>query len=643
MKNIKKQFGLYLRKNIEGFSMIELLITISFIATMIVLVFAISVSNNKLRYINEEKTKALFYTIESMEAVRLLDWSTLAAGDYSINLVANKWVASSGGQLLDNFYTRTITVSDVYRENYTNGQAYGDIVLSGGYIDVDTKKITINVSWNSKSGNAQQENMETYLHRWQASRWLQTDWVGGDGQVNWFDETKFFSKNAGVDVSTAGVVSLQLGYIDWSNTTTTDNYDTPSNFDDNDVLEKDGIAYLITENNPSGDELYILDVSDPYNVFKISSLDIGSSVNSIRVSGDYAYLATGDNVAELQIININNLSSPYIFNSYDLPSNDDSLDLAISGTEAYIVQGADFYSLSILDPSNIQLLDSLNIAAELDQLFFSDSYVYLATLDSSAEFQIVNVTNPADLNIIGIYDLPGSLKGTDVFVRGNKGYISTQNNGGGPEFFVLDVNEPANPNFLGSYEVNETVHSFSLVGPYALLGTNFLDEELNVLNITDPSNIFKEFGFDLEGYVLGMSANCSMIYAATSSNIGEFFIISTEITDCDYSTAGILESSTFDAGTATSSYNWISWEGNEPLDTDIRFQIATSDNSGGPWDFKGPDGTSTSYYTEANGEYINYTNHAFDKYIRYKLFLDSQADLQTPTLEEVIISYSENL
>lgn len=622
--------------------MMELLVSISFIASMIVLVLSVNVSNNKLRYINEEKTKALFYTIESMEAIRLVDWVNLLPGDYAINLVGNNWVVSEGSQVLDGVYTRTITVSDVYRESYGNGQVYGDIVEAGGYLDTDTKKITINISWNSKAGITEQEEMETYLHRWAANRWVQTDWVGGAGQIDWLDETRFFSKEQGVDVSVAGITTLQLGYIDWSNTTTTDNFDTPSNFDDNDVTEKDGIAYLITENNPSGAELFILDVSDPYNVFEISSIDVGASINGIKVDDHYAYLATSDNVAEFKIIDINNLANPYIYNSYNLPSNDDAIDLALTGTEIYIVQGDDLYSLSILNPANIQLLDSLDLDEGLDKLFFSDTYVYLATLDSEAEFQIINVVNPADLNLVGIYNLPGALKGTDVVVRGDKAYISTQNNGSGSEFFVLDVNNPATPIFLGEYEVNETVHSFALVGPYALLGTNFLEEELNVLNVTNPGSILKEFGFNLEGYVLGMSANCSMIYAATSSNIGEFFIISTEITDCDYSTSGILESSTFDAGNATSSYNWISWSGQEPLNTDIRFQVATSDNAGGPWVFTGPDGTSATYYTDSNGEYIDYASHASNRYIRYKLFLDSQADLQTPILDEVAISYSEN-
>jgi len=629
-------------KNNRGFSMMELLVSISFIATMIVLVLAVNVSSNKLRYVNEERTRALFYTIESLEAAKTVDWTNLSEGDYSLNLSGDRWQVSSGSQLLDNMYTRTITVSDVYRENYGNGQVYGDIVTFGGYLDADTKKLTVTISWNSKSGTSKQEQMETYLHQWAASRWVQTDWVGGEGQVDWLDETKFFVKDSGVDVSVAGIATLQLGYIDWSNTTTTDNYDTPSNFDDNDVLEKDGIAYLITENNPSGDELFILDVSDPYNVLKLSSLDIGAGVNAVAVEGSYAYLSTDDNGGEFKIVDISNLSNPYIYNYYDLPGNNDPLDLSLSGTEVYIAQYDTLYSLSILDPLNIQMLDSLYIGSEVDQLSFSDTYVYMATLDSGSEFKIANVTNPADLNIIGTYDLPGALKGTDVAVRGNKGYVSTQNNGSGPEFYIIDVDNPASPSLLGSYEVNETVYSFSLVGPYALLGTNFLDEELNVLNITDPASVFKEFGFDLEGYVLGMSANCSMIYAATSSNIGEFFIISTQITDCDYSTYGTLESSTFDSGNATSSYNWISWTGTKPLDTDIRFQIATSDDSMGPWSFKGPDGSSSSYYTDSNGEYIDYASHSLDRYIRYKLFLTSDADLQTPTLEEVVISYSEN-
>ena len=626
-------------KTQSGFSLVELLVAISFISVMIVLIVTVTSFNSKSKNVYEERTQALLYAMEGVEAVKLIAWDSLAAGDYSVNISASTWQLTNGSQILAGQYTRNINVSDIYRTSASNGHAYGQITDSGGYLDLDTKKIIVTIDWPSKTGDDKQEIIENYIYRWGAERVSQTDWVGGAGQSIWSDETKFFSVDAGVDYSVPGIVTLQ-GFINWDEATTTATFDTLGNFDDNHVYEENGVAYLVTENNPSGPELYIIDVNNIYNPFQLGSLDVGDSVTSIVVQGNYAYISTWDNAGELKIVDISNTSSPFISGVYDLPSNDNALDIAVSASEIYIIQGAKLFSFSINNPDSPLYLDEISVDDNATDLYLSGDYVYIATQDSSKELQIIEVTNPAILSPIGQYDLPGALKGTDIFVRGTRAFISTQNNGSGAEFFIFEVSDPSAPSLLGSYEVNETVHSFSIVGPYALLGTNFLAQELIVLDVSVPASISLVSGFDLDGYVLGMSANCSVIYAATSSNIGEFFIIFTEVLDCDYSDVGVLESSTFDTGSDEVVYNWISWTGTAPIDTSIRFQIATSNNINGPWTYTGPDGNNTTYYINSASEFINYTAHENQRYFRYKLYLDSLSGWRVPILEEVTISYT---
>lgn len=627
-------------KKQSGFSLMELLVVISFISTMVLLVISVSVSNNKLRYVNEERTQALFYSTEALESIKLMNWNDLLSGDYSIILSGDTWVLNSGSQLLDGKYTRNINIADVYRVNSDNGHSYGEIVSSGGYIDPDTKKVLVTIDWFSKAGVNRSESFETYIYRWKADRWSQTDWQGGEGQSDWTDETQFSSRDSGVDISITGVVTLQSGYIDWNNATTTSNFNTPGNFDENDVYEKDDIAYLVTENNSYGSEFYVLDVSDIYAPFELASLDIGASVNSVVVSGDYAYLATDHNSGELITIDVSDPNNPSIVDYYDVWGNNNAFDVVVDETELYLARGDDLYSFSLLDPANPSYLDSIDVDENAIELFLSESNVYIATEEDNAELQIIDVTNPANLNQIGQYNLPGSLKGTDVFVLGNTAYISTQNNGGGAEFFIFDISDPSDPVYIGDYNFDESIHSFAVVGPYALVGTNFLNEELTVIDVSVPSSPSPVSSFDLSGYVLGMTANCSVIYAATSSNEGEFFIISTETLDCGYANYGALESSTFDTGSDEVVYNWIAFTGSQPLDTDIRFQIATSDNIAGPWSFVGPDGTPSTYYSVAAQELINYNAHLNERYIRYKLFLTTSSSWEVPILEEVTISYS---
>jgi len=304
------------------------------------------------------------------------------------------------------------------------------MVDEGGYLDPDTKKITVTMTWNLL-GNSQTEEIVTYFHRWQAGRWKQTDWEGGAGQINWSSVNKFFSSDSGIDVSIPGVVTLQAGFLDWSQATTTATFDSPGNFDDNDVYEIDGTAYLVTEDNPNpqGSEFYVLDVSDIYQnpLPLMASLNIGSAVSSVVISGEYAYIATADNDAEFQVVSIADKYNPQVVAIRPLDGNDNALDVVVDNTEVYIIQGSNLYSFSILDPTNPQLLDNISVDDLATEIYLSGDYVYLATQNPDGELQIVEVTNPANLGAAGQYSLPGNLKGTDIFVRGNRAFIFRNN------------------------------------------------------------------------------------------------------------------------------------------------------------------------------------------------------------------------
>lgn len=108
---------------------------------------------------------------------------------------------------------------------------------------------------------------------------------------------------------------------------------------------------------------------------------------------------------------------------------------------------------------------------------------------------------------------------------------------------------------------------------------------------------------------------------------------------------GNLTSSIFDTNDADGvALNTIMWQGT--LNSgDVKFHIASSNNSNGPWNFIGPDGTSATYYGSGAGPNIqteiSLSDHNNVRYFRYKIFLDSDASgTQSPQVDDVIISYS---
>lgn len=115
----------------------------------------------------------------------------------------------------------------------------------------------------------------------------------------------------------------------------------------------------------------------------------------------------------------------------------------------------------------------------------------------------------------------------------------------------------------------------------------------------------------------------------------------------NYSNSGWLESSIFDIGTTT-NFLTLSWT---PADQpqlagagSVKFQIATNetleDTPENPlvWTFLGPNGTMGSYY-DTPGQAIA-DIHDGDRYLKYKLFLETDDQTVTPNISDVRFSFA---
>jgi hypothetical protein len=107
-----------------------------------------------------------------------------------------------------------------------------------------------------------------------------------------------------------------------------------------------------------------------------------------------------------------------------------------------------------------------------------------------------------------------------------------------------------------------------------------------------------------------------------------------------YYQEGTLTSQVFDAGSAT-VFNQITWVEVLPLNTRVGFQVAVSDDIGGPWEYYGPGGTTDigDRYIQGAGSGI-FLGQNQGRYMRWKAYLNTDDGLDTPVVEEVIINYS---
>lgn len=108
-----------------------------------------------------------------------------------------------------------------------------------------------------------------------------------------------------------------------------------------------------------------------------------------------------------------------------------------------------------------------------------------------------------------------------------------------------------------------------------------------------------------------------------------------------YNTDGVLESSTFDTGSASNFYSLV-WSPNDaPASTTVSFQIATATSSTpSSWNYLGPDGTAATFYAVSDSP-IN-AIHSGDRYLRYKVFLHTDKTAITPSISDVSFTFTSS-
>jgi Tfp pilus assembly protein PilV len=153
----------------RGFLAVEILVAVSIIAVSILAAMAVS---QKSIYVSRQAfhmTQAGFLLEEGAEAIRIFrddnTWANFTtifntSSTYYIPATISSWTASlpttSSGNLIDNFFTRTVTLANVNRNSTTQD------ISSTGTNDPGTKLVTITVSW-PEGGKTITKTLQFYI------------------------------------------------------------------------------------------------------------------------------------------------------------------------------------------------------------------------------------------------------------------------------------------------------------------------------------------------------------------------------------------------------------------------------------------------------------------------------------------------
>src|SRR3989344_5276644 len=191
------------------------------------------------------------------------------------------------------------------------------------------------------------------------------------------------------------------------------------------VFALDNYAYVGSASS-AGKEFQIFNVSNPTSPSFVSSVEIGADINDIYVYRNRAYLATSKTTGEILIFDISVPTSPQQIAAFDHSGTPGLSVFTNSFNDFYAGIGNTFVIVNSTNLSSLSVIGSYNAGGLVNDLYIRDYLAFLATANSTAEFQALNITNKATPTLHSSYNFPQL--GTGITYRDNVVYTSVRSN-----------------------------------------------------------------------------------------------------------------------------------------------------------------------------------------------------------------------
>jgi len=277
------------------------------------------------------------------------------------------------------------------------------------------------------------------------------------------------------------------------------------------VNNSDGVAI-------SGDYAYIatyegmavLDISDPSDLAFAGFCGLQGYGEGIAIQDNYAYEV--GNFSGLHVIDISNPTVPVEVGWCTLPEY--VRDVAVSGQYAYVANNND--GLKIIDVSNpstpIIVGDLQGTAKAVD---VSGSYAYLGA--GGAGMRIVDVSNPARPVEVDVVNTPGAAQG--VTIAGNFAYVADGDEG----LRIIDVHDPLNAVLMGGISFGSTfvseAYDVAVSGSYAYVGvggSSYISQNgIRVVDVSNPLSPLQVGSCHEPGYAYDVAISGQYVYASS--------------------------------------------------------------------------------------------------------------------------------
>ena len=509
-------------KSQSGQSVLEVILVIAVFSTLslgVIVSFYSSAfaSKQALQY-----GMARGYVKEAVEAVRSIrdqDWDLMTNGTFGLSTAAAKYAFSGASDSLQGGkYTRSVTIADAFR----TGSLDGDLAASGT-LDENTKKVSVNLSWQLLSGQIKNLVSVFYVMNWSVMSWVQTlvaDFTAGSSN--------------GTAIASTGDGESVLGQMNqtWQNLASVGSLDLSGTGDVVAIDFDSGSDILYTlASNTSGDDFTAIDMSNASNGTPtvLRGFAISGATDFVRY-GNYAYISADQAGAGAEVVIVDVRTMTQV-GSINLSGSIVASSIAISGTKLGIARANSagtpevyFYSLS--NPIAPTVLGSTEIAESVNDITMNGSYAFVALANDAKEVSVIQLSNYTvlpDVNLSGSDDaLSLKISGTDLYVG--------RANGSTTDFTQLDISDvPGGVSVQNSIELGANVNDIAIdsTESYAVLATSLSTQEVMMINLASMTKISN---VDVTGTnsANAVSVFGSMIYLGSAADAAELTAIQTQ-------------------------------------------------------------------------------------------------------------------
>ena len=638
----------YFKFGSKGQSLVELLVVMALLAIILPALLLGFLNSREGKAQQKQRIDATLLLKEGQEALRNVrekGFSNININGtyYPVVLGDSSWGLSPGSENKGEF-TRKIEISDTKRD--ANGN-----IAENGTIDPSTKKSIIIVSWNKPYPSS--VSSTTYL-----TRYL--------GNITFTETTDAdFNKDGAVK---DGIIILnsQGGEIGLPSRGTglwctpnliTSTLDLPKNGVANAISAIEGEVFTGTGENASGVSFADVNIenTNPPSASIIGTMN-GYKTNDLFGEDNYVYIATDNNQKEIVIIDISSLPFSEV-GYFNAPGNNHGNSVVISGNVGYTTTDNKLYSFDVSGKSEqrgILDADGVTLSEDGQKIAIVGNYAYIAT-EGSRQLEIVDIGNPANLNVVGYASVDGS-EGVDLFVNqaGTRAYLVTTSSDSKNELFIIDVSEKngSRPT-LGSYNTNGmNPKGVTVVPGNAAIIVGLNGEEYQVVNILNEQNPQRCAGTNLD---VGINSLASVL--ESDGDAYSYILARTDpelrmIDGGRYPKEGTFESAIFSSSSPL-AFNRFTASIDQPLGTQVKIQVAVSNPLDGncassQYEYLGPNGDPLTFFTSTDDSQIqgiipynqtaNYANPGIC--FRYKIYFSTEDAFTSAVFKDITVNYS---